>query len=175
MEHVSGLTANGRTVLLSYDCYRSHMNVRVLKLLENNGIVVHALSAHTSGKTQPFEVKLFSKFKMKLKDVIADAIVPFTVDKLDVFDFCGMMWQAFDETLTCLTMSKTIRKAGIWPIDPSTLLSTQRHKSAQDTKSILAVDEREAMFMAKRYPARQIMLGTHTSVQRAVLWTQMVR
>lgn len=45
---------------------------RCQQYLENNGVVVYELPVHTSGKTQPCDVKLFEKLKTKLRNIISD-------------------------------------------------------------------------------------------------------
>ena len=79
--HVRDLISNGLQVLLIYDAYRSHMSLEVLQLFEDHGVVVYALPAHTSGKTQPLNVVLFSPFKKALNGCLTQTS---TVGKLDV-------------------------------------------------------------------------------------------
>ena len=50
------VTANGRSVLLLLDGYRSHMSYKDMHFLREQGILVYALPAHTSGMTQPLDV-----------------------------------------------------------------------------------------------------------------------
>ena len=62
VDHVEPLTQEGRKVLLIYDVYRSHLSLIILELFERNNIIFYVLPAHTSGKTQPLDVVLFSAF-----------------------------------------------------------------------------------------------------------------
>ena len=59
IEYVKDLTTGSRKLLLTFDGYPSHMSLKVMQLFYENGIVVYALHAHTSGRTQPCDVHLF--------------------------------------------------------------------------------------------------------------------
>ena len=64
VKHVADLTSNNRKVLLILDGYRCYMSVRTLEMLNVHRVIVYALPAHTSVKTQPLDVTVFSSFKM---------------------------------------------------------------------------------------------------------------
>jgi len=70
IEHAKPLTAGGRNVLLIFDGYRSHMTLRVIELFHMNNVIVCALPPHTSGKTKPLDVTVFSVFKKQLAETI---------------------------------------------------------------------------------------------------------
>lgn len=53
------LVEGGRNVLLTYDGYRRHMTLLVLENLSTHGVIVYALPAKTSGKTQPCDTGVF--------------------------------------------------------------------------------------------------------------------
>jgi len=64
----------GRSILLIYDPYRSHMSLAVLELFQKNNIIVYASPGHTSGKTQPLDVVIFGIFKSALRDILLSAV-----------------------------------------------------------------------------------------------------
>eukprot|EP00171_Calliarthron_tuberculosum_P008123 IDg8123t1 len=64
--HVKDLVTDVRKLPSTYDGYRSHMSLEVLQYFEKHNVAVYALPAHTSGKTQPCDVVLFSAFKARL-------------------------------------------------------------------------------------------------------------
>lgn len=88
------LTAGGRKVLLTYDGYRSHMTLPVLELFRDNGIVVYALPAHTSGKTQPLHASLFGSFEMKLNETISECSTIDSIATYGIYDFVKMLRHA---------------------------------------------------------------------------------
>lgn len=71
--HRSKQNANDCKVLLIYDAYRSQMSLRVLQLFCASGICIYAFPAHKSGKTQPFDFRLFCAFKAVLRDALSVA------------------------------------------------------------------------------------------------------
>lgn len=70
VEDVKDLTANARKVVLAYDGCRSHLGWKVLRVLEQWGIIAVALPANASGRTQPLDLSVFPTFKQKLNDTI---------------------------------------------------------------------------------------------------------
>ena len=66
VESVKDLAASKRKLLLIYDAYRSHITLNVLDLFHSNNVIVYALPAHTSRKTEPLDVVMFSPFKKAL-------------------------------------------------------------------------------------------------------------
>ena len=60
--HVRHLTMNGQHVISIYDACRSHMTLRTLQHLVDSSVVVYALPAHTSGKTQTLDTVAFGLF-----------------------------------------------------------------------------------------------------------------
>lgn len=73
VKDIRDLTAGGCKVLFLYDGYRSHMSFCSLKLLHDSVVVVFALPAHTSGKTQQCDVALFDVYKRALNSLM-DAV-----------------------------------------------------------------------------------------------------
>eukprot|EP00171_Calliarthron_tuberculosum_P002674 IDg2674t1 len=57
------LTVAGRKVVLNYDAYRSRMALRTLKHFEKNIVEFYALPAHTSGRTQLYDVVPFGSLR----------------------------------------------------------------------------------------------------------------
>jgi len=61
------------------------MSLAVLELFQRHNVVVYALPAHTSGKTQPLDVVLFGAFKRALNNVMNEAASTDNLDNWDVF------------------------------------------------------------------------------------------
>lgn len=66
VQHMQDLRVDGHKILLVYVAYRAHTTLRFLKLFQENGIIAYALPAHTSGKTQAFDVVSFGQNKKRL-------------------------------------------------------------------------------------------------------------
>ena len=117
VDYVSDLTANDRKLLLIYDGYRSHMSLSVLQLFAENNIVIYALPAHTSGKTQPLDVVAFSVFKRKLNDIIFETADRFLGAPVTVFEFTDLLTAAYTATFTRKTIRSSFVRSGVWPVD----------------------------------------------------------
>lgn len=161
IQHVHELTVGGRKVLLTYDGYRSHMSIRVLELFSKNNVEVYALPAHSSGKTQPLDVILFSAYKTSLNNLL-DTVCD--IDEhvvLDEFDYCTMMREAYYKTFTRENIASGFRRAGMWPCDPNRLINIPR---IRDDDTVASVEMLEQMMNDRRNSIRQEVLGANTKV-----------
>ena len=70
VKSVQYLTANGLKALLTHDMYNTHISLAVLKLLCAHRIIMNAPPIHMSGKTQTFDVIVFSVYKLELNATI---------------------------------------------------------------------------------------------------------
>eukprot|EP00171_Calliarthron_tuberculosum_P006070 IDg6070t1 len=161
---IAPLTAGGRKVLLLYDGYRAHMTLRVLELFDRHNIVAYALPAHTSGKTQPCDVVLFASYKAKLREALVSAVREGTADKIDVFEYCALMRAAYEEAFTSKVIKSSFLRAGVWPLNPSRLLSAPLPRSANDVGNIIGVEEIRALYEEKTRAARAAVLGSDARV-----------
>eukprot|EP00171_Calliarthron_tuberculosum_P006015 IDg6015t1 len=159
VESVRDLTAGGCKVLLIYDAYRSHMSLNVLNLFRQNGIVVYALQAHTSGKTQPLDVVVFSAFKNALNESLNAAASSDCLDVYDTFDFCGMLSSAFRKYFTPENVISSFRRSGIWPLDSSKLLSSPCPASEAEIYRVLTPIDLQRLLEVNLRAARTAVLG----------------
>ena len=146
VESVKDLTANNRKLLLIYDAYRSHTTLNVLDLFHRNKIIVYALAAHTSRKTEPLDVVMFSPFKNALNESMNLACTRGKTDGLHVFEFCGMLSYAYRVSFSEKNIITAFKKSGIWPVDSTQLLSVPRPASAERGDDILDVEKLERHF-----------------------------
>ena len=117
VDHVEPLTQEGRKVLLIYDGYRAHLSLAILELFERNNIIVYVLPAHTSGKTQPLDVVLFSVFKNRLQNSISSCAAPGRGKEYDIFDMCSLIGDAYVHSFTVKNIQASFYRSGIWPLD----------------------------------------------------------
>jgi hypothetical protein len=113
---VCDLAENGRKCLLMYDGYRSHLCFKALSILRDGGVIAHALPAHTSGKTKPLDVSIFSPFKAKLNDGIHSIAMTNSAMTHDVFDFCKLVTEAYKQVFTEATSSRRSDRLGYGPL-----------------------------------------------------------
>lgn len=150
VDYTRDLRSGGRKILLVYDAYRSHISLEVLGVFKNHGIEIYALPAHTSGKTQPLDVVPFSVLKNALNDTVSNCSGFIDERKLDLFDLCAIMKQAYDFAFTRANIKSGFRRAGLWPFDCSKLLNVQRPSDGTSSATFLTVEEIQAAYEAKR-------------------------
>lgn len=83
---------------------------------------------------------MFSPFKNALNNAI-NMCVGETRRKFDVFDFSGMLRFAYAEAFTRENIMLAFRRAGVWPIDRSRLLSVPRPAAQDNVTEIVSVSE----------------------------------
>ena len=164
VKHVADLTSNNRKVLLILDGYRCHMSVRTLEMLNAHGVIVYALPAHTSGKTQPLDVTVFSSFKNALNEAVNLSVSKSYSNDWDVFSFCSMLTHAFNKAFTAHNITTGFRRAGIWPFDASQLLGIPRPQSSNDADTMVSVSELERLLELKRAEMRHAVLGEDATI-----------
>lgn len=83
--------ANREKILIIIDGYKEPLSLPVLKVLDENNIVVNALPSQNSGKTQPFDLVGFSSLRHKQKTAAKDCVLLHNEKPLDMFDFCSLL------------------------------------------------------------------------------------
>ena len=112
-----------RPVLLLVDNHSSHLGPDVIKVAEDNGIVLFGFPSHATSRLQPLDVNYFSFMKSEFKKICVEAQmcednivtkredVPLILKRvLDMEKFQGHAQVAF-------------RKCGIVPFDPESVIS----------------------------------------------------
>lgn len=120
---------------------------------------MYELLAHTYGKHQPCDVRLFDAYKNRLNELIRDATEPYSIYKLDGFDFCKFVTKAYQDAYTRAGITATFRKSGPCQIDSSKYLSVPHPKSETSKRTLLSVSEIEQILATKRQFARERILG----------------
>ena len=76
------------------------MSVKVLYFFENNGMVVYALPAHSSGKPQPPDVVMFSIYKKAINKALCDTADRVGSKECSVFYFWSILRPVYHECFT---------------------------------------------------------------------------
>ena len=164
VKHVQQHTPNGHKTLLSFSGYRSHMSLNSINYLHHNNVIVYALPAHTSGKTQPLDVVLFSPFKKYLRDSTDLVVSRDGIEKFDVFDFCGMLRHACEKSFSWKNSITSFRKSEIWPMNPRQLLSAPRPAGRDNLEEVIDVDRMCRLMEAKRMEIRDTVIGANAKI-----------
>lgn len=131
-ELVKDLNAGGCKGLLTLDSYRSHMSVKAMCHFEEHGVLCYGIPYHTSGKTQPADVRLFGSFKQQLNPAICSATDPYNVGLFNVFEFARILTSTFCTSFTRPIIISSFSSSRVWPIDSTSLLDVPRLKNVDE-------------------------------------------
>lgn len=152
------LTSNGRKVLIIYDSYATYMRIRVLEMFRANNILVYALPAHTSGKTQPLDDFAFAFFKRSLIDAIAKVQRANVLEELDMYAYCTLLTVAYYVTFTRENVKASFRMTGIWPLDQAQLMNKALPLDENSVETVVSVADMMHMYDTSRAVARNSKL-----------------
>ena len=167
VDYVEPFTQDGRKVLLIYDGYRTHLSSAILELFDRNNIIVYVLPAHTSGKTKPLDVVLFSVFKKRLPKSIRSCAAPVRGKKYDIFDMCSLIRDAYVNSFTVKNIQASFYCSGIWPLDGGKRLNYPRPATTSADARIMSVEELQAAFQEKRKVLRDSIRGADATTTRS--------
>ena len=168
LQQIQPLLQDDRRVLLIYDGYKSHLDIRALETLKEAGVIAYALPAHTSGSTQPLDVAVFSPFKAALRDHCLRSVHSWET-ALPLNDLARIITDSYDQSFTRVNIKAGFRKTGICPFDPKALLShaMPADSSTEERNCVLSPNSLLVLYEEKRnrrLPRREsevvVMRGT---------------
>lgn len=118
VETVLPLTEGGRKVLRTYDAYCVHISLAVLELFNKNGIIAYAIPAYASGKTQPCDVVVFSKFKEEVNEALNNLLDVDTLLSFNMYDFSKVLRLAYRKSFVPANIVASFRRLGLWQSIP---------------------------------------------------------
>ena len=167
VKNVEPLTRGGRKVFLISDGYRAHVYLAVLDLFHKNNIIVYVLPSHTSGETQPLDVVPFSVFKNRIQDAGSSCAAPGGGRQYDLFDLFDLIRDEYYRAFTVHNVRASFHRTGIWPFDPTSLLSTPRPSTSHEKAVILSPEEPLVAFKQKQEEMRDTILGSNATITRS--------
>ena len=153
--------------MLNYDGYRAHLFRSILELFDRNNIIVYVLPAHSSGKTQPLGIVLFSVFRNRLQDAVNSCAAVGSGQVYDVFDLCSLIRHAYDKAFTVSIIQLSFHRSGIWPFDPKKPRSVPRPATAEPDANTVSVEELCSAFEEKQKAVRTAILGPDATITRS--------
>ena len=99
-------------MLLIYDGYKSHLDIRALEALKEAGVIAYAFPAHTSGSTQPLDVAVFSSFKAALREHCLRSVHSWET-ALSLNDLARIITDSYDQSFTRVNIKAGFRKTDI--------------------------------------------------------------
>ena len=146
---IADKTATGRKVLLVYDGYRCHLDVKVLEKPKTGNVIAYCLPAHTSRTTQPLDVGLFRPFKRYLNEILYVAGETREDAVFDFFDLVYMINDGYEKAFSGVNIVSGFKKAGIWPVSGDVILRVSIPRSAETPSEIMSVEQLQLCFEAK--------------------------
>ena len=113
------------SVLLLVDGHSSHCSPEIIKLAQENNVVLLALAPHTTHLCQPLDVAVYKSFKVHLSKLVklGQAIRgDLWISKSNVSRF---LKQPFEASMSLQNIKAGFRKCGIFPFNPNAIDKTQ--------------------------------------------------
>ena len=108
VRYTASIRTSNRDFLLVYDGYKSHLSLLVLKLFNQNGIVVYSLPAHTSGQTRPLDNFVFSSFKASIAKTLQTGLLAAPECSFSQYDFCDVLSSAHRTAISRSTFRQVL-------------------------------------------------------------------
>lgn len=115
------MTEEGGNLLLAYDAYRARLSLAVLELFDKNGGIAYAIPVNTSGKTQPCDFVVFSKFKEEVNEALNNLLDVDTFLSFVMYEFFNVLLFAYRKAFLTANIVSSFRRSGLWPVDPTRL------------------------------------------------------
>jgi hypothetical protein len=124
--------ARGRRLLI-VDGHSSHVNMEFILLCDRLRILLLILPPHSTHRLQPLDVSLFAPlaryYTNGLNNLMFESLGIISISKRS---FWSIFWPAWQQAFSESNILSGFKKTGIWPFDPSIILS-------QITKPLLEV------------------------------------
>ena len=114
-----------RPLLLILDGHGSHLDIKMIDLLVENGIHLYCLPPHTTNILQPLDIAIFRPLKTYFSH-LTDMVKLSTLGSKTPVNVCKKNFtvifkEAFEGSLLLSTIKKGFRKCGIVPFNPDAI------------------------------------------------------
>lgn len=104
-------------ILLTLDGYLGHLSLPALQHMADNNVIVVALPAHTSHRTQVLDVSCFGPMKLALKDLfhsrsLATSQTPYA--RNDIYTLAELIKIAYRKSMTPRNICSGFSSTGVW-------------------------------------------------------------
>ncbi|KAJ8915668.1 hypothetical protein NQ315_000600 [Exocentrus adspersus] len=132
-----------RPSMLIFDNHESHISIDVVEKARNAGVHILTLPPHTSNKTQPLDVAVFTPFKNYYNSACSSWMIRHPGVPLTIYDISECVAEALTKALTPANIIAGFKKCGIYPLDrnvfsesPSNATLEEESFSRQSTSSV---------------------------------------
>ncbi|KAH0813918.1 hypothetical protein GEV33_008873 [Tenebrio molitor] len=115
VHHTSSSLANPS--LLIMDNHDSHLAIEALKIAKENGVVILTLPPHTSNKTQPLDVSVYSAFKGYYDAAVQAWLLQHPGLPISIYEIASRVNIAIERSMTPSNIRSGFRRTGIYPFD----------------------------------------------------------
>ncbi|KAE8744011.1 hypothetical protein FOCC_FOCC009377, partial [Frankliniella occidentalis] len=105
-------------VLLVMDNDPAHISIEALDIAKSNGVIIVTLSPHTSHKTQPLDVAVFSPFRGYYDNAVRLWITNNPGKQVTIYHIASFVKIGIEKAMTPGTILSGFRKTGIYPFNP---------------------------------------------------------
>ncbi|CAH1997229.1 unnamed protein product [Acanthoscelides obtectus] len=106
-------------VLLILDNHSSHISVRIYDFCRQNGIIMLTIPPHTSHRTQPLDITVYSPLKTALHKECDAYMKLHQYEKLTPLQLIPLFTQAYLNVANAEKALSGFRASGIWPFNPN--------------------------------------------------------
>lgn len=138
--------ANGRTRLLIFDGHGSHTTPDVLRHCILNNVQLALLPPHTSHKTQPLNVGVFSSMKSHMTPAL-DIYFRTQIPRIQKFEWLTAMIKARPLAFTVKNILSGWSGTGIYPFRPEKVLAYVPLPSPIEQSSRLSTPEFNSLYL----------------------------
>ena len=126
------------------------INLKTLNIFHKNNILAHTLPEDKSGKTQQFDLRVFSPFSKKGKrpNKTGLSTLSMPINKI-FFSFCYKLRGFFHAAFTD-QMKSSLSTSGIYPFDPLQQIGSPRPRSVQEAYITMSMEEMDKTLKEKR-------------------------
>ncbi|KAK3911895.1 Pogo transposable element with KRAB domain [Frankliniella fusca] len=120
MRHFVAKTGSSKQnpTLLIMDNDPAHLAIDAINIAKDNGVTVLTLSPHTSHKTQPLDVSVFSPFRNYYDGAMRNWITSNPGKNVTIYHIASFVNVAMGKAMTPATILSGFRKCGIFPYNP---------------------------------------------------------
>ncbi|KAE8738054.1 hypothetical protein FOCC_FOCC016475 [Frankliniella occidentalis] len=129
--------------LLIMDNDSSHLALEALDIAKNNGVTLLTLSPHTSHKTQPLDVSVFSPFRNYYDNAMRSWIMSNPGQNVTIYHVASFVNTAMGKAMNPSTILSGFRKCGIFPLNPD-ILTEADYLSASPFRALEEVQATES-------------------------------
>ena len=103
-------------VILFMDGHASHINLELIRLARDCGVVLFCLPSHTTHALQPLDVGVYGPLKSRWGKILKEYKMETCAAVVDKTEFSGLLKKLWEESFEAKHLKAGFRKAGLCPL-----------------------------------------------------------